>query len=360
MKFLIKVVFPLIFLFPLFSSGAELHRDITETLRAKATLIISEEIVEIPGTDTKGVLQEIELKILDGERKGELIKAQNDFLKLEIGDVVFVNHIETIEGINLYSVLEPDRRLGLLILFIIFSSIVIYFGGKEGFRSLITLLLSILLIAYVFLPSILNNLASPLLLSMVFGISLLAFSMYGTHGFNKKTSIAFFGATISILITGFLAAVLVPALNLSGFSSDEAVILNFSERGAIDMAGLLLGAIIIGVIGVLDDVTITQSSAVFELKDANNNLSMKELYKRGTQIGKDHVGALINTLALAYIGVALPLLLLFSLSETSAFILVNREIFATEIVRMLIGSIGLTLAVPITTFLAALIATKRS
>ncbi len=128
----------------------------------------------------------------------------------------------------------------------------------------------------------------------------------------------------------------------------------------LDLSGLLLGAIIIGILGILDDISITQSATVRELYNANPNLSVKDVYNRAFSVGKEHMVSLVNTLTLAYAGAALPLLLLFSQSEEDIFLLINKEIFATEITRTLIGSIGLILAVPITTILASIMLSKES
>ena len=142
-------------------------------------------------------------------------------------------------------------------------------------------------------------------------------------------------------------------LVLTGFSTDAAVYLNFSTGGKLDIAGLLLGSIIIGLLGVLDDVSITQASVVQELRGANQALGARELYRRAIRVGRDHVGSLVNTLALAYVGAALPLVLLFARSDASFLASINQEVIAVEIVRIVIGSIGLVLAVPFTTAVAA-------
>ena len=140
---------------------------------------------------------------------------------------------------------------------------------------------------------------------------------------------------------------------LTGFGADASVALNFATEGQLDFAGLLLGSIIIGMLGVLDDVAITQSSVVLQLKAANQALGSTELYRRAIIVGRDHVSSLVNTLAFAYVGAALPMVLLFSVSEASVLVTLNREIIAAELVRILVGSIGLIMAVPLTTALAA-------
>ncbi len=148
--------------------------------------------------------------------------------------------------------------------------------------------------------------------------------------------------------------------NLTGYTSDEALYLNFDTRGQINFVGLLFGGIMIGLLGVLYDIAIGQAIAIEELFRAGKHLSRADVYRRGIRIGREHIGALVNTLAIAYVGVALPLLLLITNSSTKNFAaLINREMFATEIVRILIGSIGLILAVPITTLIASALLSKN-
>lgn len=154
-----------------------------------------------------------------------------------------------------------------------------------------------------------------------------------------------------VVATGILAYIGVEAANLTGFASDEAVYLNFNTPG-LNFSGLLLGGIIIGALGVLDDIAVTQAAVVSELYGSSPNISRKEAYKRALRVGKEHVGALVNTLALAYTGAALPLLLLFSTSDSTVSSIINQEVFATEIIRTITGSIGLILTVPFTTLLA--------
>lgn len=145
---------------------------------------------------------------------------------------------------------------------------------------------------------------------------------------------------------------------LSGFGSDEAVYLNFNTHGSLDFAGLLLGGIIIGTLGVLDDIAITQTAVVRELLHTDGNLTKKDIYRKALNVGREHVGALVNTLALAYTGASLPLVLLLSQSTMPALFLINSEVFATEIIRTVVGSIGLIMTVPITTALAVLYLSK--
>ena len=177
-----------------------------------------------------------------------------------------------------------------------------------------------------------------------------ALVMLLTHGFTRTTYVALGGTILAIFATGILAHVAIVVTRLSGFFSEEAIYLNLNTGGTLDMQGLFLGAVIIGVLGLLDDVAITQVHTVAELR--KSGASGAQAFTRALRVGREHVSALVNTLALAYTGAALPVLLLFSLSEQSALLLVNREIFAAEIIRTTVGSIGLILTVPLTTWLA--------
>ena len=176
---------------------------------------------------------------------------------------------------------------------------------------------------------------------------------YVTHGVNRTTSAAVVGMIVTIALTGALAYGSIAFTGLTGWNSDEITYLNLNTGGSIDLAGLLLGGILIGLLGILYDAAIGQAVSVEELARAGTHYSKREVYTRALRIGREHVGALVNTLAIAYAGASLPLLLLFfGAGEIDIGLTLNRELFATEIVRILVGSIGLVLAVPITTAVA--------
>jgi uncharacterized membrane protein len=186
----------------------------------------------------------------------------------------------------------------------------------------------------------------------VVAATILFLAIYFTHGFNGVSTVAFSGTVFAVVLTGFLAYIGVSLAHFTGFATEEAFYLNLNTIGTLDFTGLLLGGIMIGVLGVLDDIAVTQAAVVRELYHSATYLSRKEVYKKALNVGKEHVGALVNTLALAYTGASLPLLLLFSSNDTSMSNVINQEIFATEIIRTVVGSIGLILTVPITTLLA--------
>lgn len=362
-KLLVTLIILISLVFSLERSEASVVLDEVVVVKAVVTKIIKESTEKIPGTDVIGIKQDLQVKILQGDQAGKFVSVHNDYVKLEL-DEVFWLRIETrgIEKVVIYSISDQNRLPGIIIFTVIFLLSVFFFGGIQGIRGLISLIGSIVLILYVLLPSILDG-YSPVLMTISVSTLIIVLGSYVTHGFNKTTSSAVIGMFITVLATGFLSHWAIAITKLSGFSSDEEVYLNLSTGGNIDMLGLLFGGIIIGLLGVLYDVAIGQAISVEELKNIAPTASRSLIYKRAVRIGREHIGALVNTLAIAYVGVALPLLLLFYTSNGDGVIslagTINREIFATEIIRILIGSIGLILAVPFTTFIAVYLLIKE-
>jgi uncharacterized membrane protein len=239
----------------------------------------------------------------------------------------------------------------------VFILLTVLVGGKQGIRGLLSLGGSLLLIVYVLLPGIAAG-YSPLLVSIGAASLIIIVGSYITHGANRTTTAAVLGMIITVVVTGIAAWLSVDLAHLSGYTSEEITYVHYQFNGTIDLVGLLLGGILIGLLGVLYDSAIGQAVAVEELMRAGTQLSGREIFARAMRIGREHIGALVNTLAIAYVGASLPLLLLFSKASASAGYLVNAEVLATEIIRILIGSIGLILAVPVTTLIAVLVLSK--
>jgi uncharacterized membrane protein len=179
-----------------------------------------------------------------------------------------------------------------------------------------------------------------------------------TQGWALKTHAALLGVCITLILTGALAAFAVNLSRLSGFGSEDAMFLQ-TAGASVNLRGLLLAGIIVGTLGVLDDVIVGQASAVMELAKANPAWDWRELYLRAMNIGQDHIAATVNTLVLAYVGAAMPMFLLFQLYPEPWTQTLNREIVAEEIVRTLVGSLGLIAAVPITTFIASVLRSRN-
>lgn len=338
-------------LFPTMSRAQELYDDYQGTLHGRVVEILHQEMREIPGTDTDHLYQTIRAEVLDGAKKGEIITIENDYLELDEGDKFYFNHNIDADGRETFGIINIDRKDSLIFLVGLFVLAVVVFGGWQGVRALCALVGSFFAIFYILMPGLLNG-WNPLLASFLVASGILFAAIFFTHGFNRESAVAYCGTMISVLLTGVFAMLAVHGADLSGFAADEAVYLNFNTHGTLDFTALLLGAIIIGVLGVLDDIAVTQAAVVTELYGSNPDMSRREAYKRALRVGREHVGALVNTLALAYTGAALPLLLYFYLAPTGFGAAVNSELFATEIVRMIVGSIGLILTVPIVTLLA--------
>lgn len=350
-----------LFVLPSLGFAQELVPDVTVTSKARVVKVISQEVRDVPGTDVESLYQTIRAEILEGEEKGVVVEIENDYLELKEGQVFYLSHItNSAAGEDYYVAAEVDRMPAILALVALFIAVVVFFGGIQGLRGLLALLGGLLFIAFLLLPGVLSG-YSPVLVSVVVASIIVGIGSYVTHGFNRMTTTAVLGMVATIFITGALAFFSIEFAQLSGFHTDETVYLNFNTSGAIDFAGLLLGGILIGTLGVLYDAAIGQAVSVEELSRAGEHLSRREIYKRALRIGREHIGALVNTLAIAYVGASLPLLLLFyGFSSDSIVLALNREIFATEIVRTIVGSIGIVLAVPITTAIATRLLVKEA
>jgi uncharacterized membrane protein len=322
--------------------------------KAQVVAVSDEQSSPIPGTGTNENTQNLTAVILSGPDQGLKVTFENDYTQLQVGDVFYAMHTtSSLDGTDYWSVSAPYRLNVLGALAALFVVLVIVFGGLQGIRALASLLGSFLLIFFLLVPGILNG-YSPILVSIGVSALIILVGSYVTHGFNRTTSAAVFGMIATVLLTGAIGYYFVHAAQLSGFPTEEDVYLNFDTHGTIDMVGLLFGGIMIGLLGVLYDIAIGQAIAVEELFRAGIHMTRLQVYTRAIRIGREHIGALVNTLAIAYVGSALSLILLSQ--EGSGYGLaysVNSEIFATEIVRILIGSIGLVLGVPITTLIAS-------
>ncbi|MEU8621198.1 YibE/F family protein [Streptomyces sp. NPDC048623] len=252
-----------------------------------------------------------------------------------------------------YSVTDVNRKVPIAVLAGIFALAVVIVGRMRGVMALIALAISFLVLTLFILPAIIQG-SNPLLVAIVGSSAIMLIALYMCHGLSARTSVAVLGTLVSLLLIGLLGSVFIDWAALSGNTDDNTGLIH-GLYPEIDMSGLLLAGIIIGSLGVLDDVTVTQTSAVWELHQADPDMGPRRLYRAAIRIGRDHIASVVNTLVLAYAGAALPLLLLFSIAQSSVGTVANSELVAEEIVRTLVGSIGLVASVPITTALAALV-----
>jgi uncharacterized membrane protein len=256
-----------------------------------------------------------------------------------------------------YNILDPERGRPLLVLVALFVVAVVAFGRWQGVRSLLGLGLSFVVIVGFVVPAILRG-HSPVLVAVTGAMAIMLVSLYLSHGVGPKTTAAVVGTALALGLTAVLTIGFVAATSLTGLASDEALSASFAV-GGLSLRGLLLAGIIIGGLGVLDDVTMSQASLVTELHHANPDAGFAALVGGALRVGRDHIAATVNTLFLAYAGAALPLLILFVTGQNSLGTVATTELVAVEVVRALCGSVGLIAAVPLTTVLAALVATEE-
>lgn len=272
---------------------------------------------------------------------------------LEEGDQVFLAVVENEDGTRTYQYADRDRRPLLLILGLVFAAAVVGLGRMRGLAALAGLAISVAILLWFILPAIIAG-SNAVLVALVGGGAIALVSLYLAHGYNPLTHVAALGAFSALVLTTLLSWLVVAAAHFSGFVSEEVFFLTAIPD--LDMSGLLLAGIVLGAIGALDDVTVTQASAVWEVHSANPSLGSADLYQSGIRVGRDHIVSTVNTLLLAYAGASLPLLIFFTLAAQSFGFIASSEVVALEIARTLVGSIGLVAAVPVTTWLASRLA----
>jgi uncharacterized membrane protein len=347
-------------LFPLSISAQEETSTPPKEVKYKAKIVELEK-GQCPQDRGEGECYFFTLEILDGEKKGETVESiasETDDPKLELlnykkGLKVYIVETE-VAGETGYYVKEPLRKTPVLTLTLMFILFVTAIGGIQGLSSLLGLAISFIVLFVLVIPLMLSG-TNPIMAAIIGSSIILTSSIYLSHGFNRKTSIALIGTLISLGVTAVLAYLYTMATRLTGYSTEEATFLVQLIDKTLDMRGILLASIIIGGIGILDDITVSQVSTIIELFKANPSFTWEELFKRSMRVGRDHIASMVNTLVLAYTGSALPLVMLFMASGASFEEIINFELVTEEIVRTLIGSIGLILAVPITSLIACII-----
>lgn len=353
-NFLFGALVAVLVLYPHLSHAqSELVPDTVTIQKAQVLEVTSEPDAPLRGMDVPTEMQTLKVKILDEPDAGSIVTFKNEYIQLSVGDLFYLRHTtSTLDPIDYYSVSAPYRLNVLGALAAVFLLLIIIFGGIQGIRGFASLCGSLVIIFYALIPGILYG-YSPILVGIGVSSLIIVVGSYITHGFNRTTSAAVFGMIVTVTLTGIGGYFVVQAAQLSGFNSEEARYLALNTRGAIDLVALLYGGIMIGLLGVLYDIAIGQAISVEELFRAGTHMTRIQVYKRAIRIGREHIGALVNTLAIAYVGAALPLFLLMQNATYGAAYTINTEIFATEIVRILIGGIGLILGVPITTLIAS-------
>jgi uncharacterized membrane protein len=333
---------------------------VSEVVRAKVVDVLEQN----RSSETQQPYAKLRVRATDGSIKGTSIDVEeravgptNYIREFRPGDDVLITYTRNPNGNDVAFVAEYVRTPQLVWLALIFAVTLGVVGGFQGLRSLLGMAVSFLVILRFIVPHILNG-ANPVLVSVVGALFVLVVTLYLSHGFNAKTTAALAGTVVALLLTGILGQTFIEWTRLTGLASEEVTYLSNQTGASLNFEGLLLAGLIIATLGVLDDVAVSQSSVVFELRSANPSLGAAELVRRGMRIGRDHIASTVNTLFLAYAGSSLPLLLLLSTQPEPLGVLLNRERITVEIVSALVGSLGLITAVPLTTAAAAIAVTR--
>jgi uncharacterized membrane protein len=331
-----------------------------QTYRARVAEILAETPIDLGGNIQTYQLARV--IVLEGEYAGIPLEVEYGKFRimpssqvLDPGDEIFVLVGRRADGVIEAYFVDWVRHPALLALLGVFVASILLMARWKGLRALLAMAFSLLVIIAYVIPHILAG-EDPVRVSLVGSGILLGVSLYLTYGWNLKTHASVLSMITVLVITGTLAWVFMDLARLSGMGSEEALFLMQMSDVKINLRGLLLGGIIIGALGVLDDLVTTQAAVVFELHHTDESLGFRALFEKSMRIGQDHVAATVNTLVLAYAGTSLPLLLLFTLGNGNYDYLVNVEFVTEEIVRTLVGSLGLMAAVPLTTAIAILLA----
>jgi uncharacterized membrane protein len=274
--------------------------------------------------------------------------------------IVIVNERPAVD-IQTTHIADQYRIPPMIALLASFVILVLLVARLKGLTALIGMLLSLAVLFYYMVPQILAG-ANPVLVSIITAAIISSLIIYIGHGFGYRSHIALFSMLTTLAVVAVLSSVVIKLAYLTGLGDETATYLQFPGVKSINLQGLLLGGIILAALSVLDDSIISQVSVIYQLKAVKPNISFQELWRRGMEVGQDHISTLVNTLILAYAGASLPLFILLSVNNTSQpiWVALNSQTIAEEVVRTLTGSIGLVLSIPLTTLVAAYVVHRRS
>lgn len=301
----------------------------------------------------------IKIELLSGDEKGREIEItkftygnNSEYLGLDVSETLVIRKSEVMGDIE-YSIHDKLRLWPMAMILLFFFILVIILSRAKGVGSILGLTISIAILAIYIVPMIIAG-YNPLLITLSGAAVISTLSIYLAHGFTKRTTLALLSIIATLGIAGALSILFIWLTKLSGAGSEEIYYLQISGMEGFNLKDILLSGIIVGVLGVLDDITTTQTAVIGELRQVNPSISTKELYRRGIAVGKEHIASLVNTLALAYAGASLPLFMLFAINPNDMpfWVIINSEFIVEEFVRTIVGSSALVLAVPIATFLA--------
>lgn len=331
--------------------------------RAKVNKINKETKEVYEGTDLYKTTVYFEATIKDAPLKNktvEAIQVIDDFIalvaqKINVGDNIILLSMEDDQGNDIFVFEEYHRLPSLMVLLVIFVLMVLLFGGLKGVNTIISLLLTCASIFYVFIPAIFTgyNLYKT---SILICLYITIMTILIVNGYNKKSFVAILGCFLGVLVAGLLSKIMISTLKLNGFlNNDSLYLISILKNGKADLLALIFSAIIIGSVGAVMDVAMSLSSAIYELKESVENISVKKLIKSGFTIGRDIMGTMANTLILAYIGSSLTFILVLIAYNSSFLSLLNQQMITVEILQALAGSIGILCSIPLTVIIAAVV-----
>ncbi|WIF94824.1 YibE/F family protein [Caminicella sporogenes] len=355
-------IFVAMFILTLFSVYAE---DEYKVYDAKGIVldVINEEDMNNESINT---VQNVKLKILTGKYKGEIFHIKNVQsgnpvydIPVQKGDKVIVMLEELADGNVEVNIADYVRDEYIFYLIGIFTLILLFIGKFKGLKTLITLIITMISIFKILLPLMLKG-YNPIILTVLISTFITVISIFIISGIGRKSISAILGTISGVVIAGILAFIIGGRVKLTGLSAEEAAMLLYIPQNVkFNFQYLLFSGILLGALGAVMDVSMSIASSIEEINKINRNMTVKELFLSGMNIGKDIMGTMANTLILAYTGSSIPLILLFMAYDTSLLKIINLDIVATEIIRSLSGSIGLISTIPITAITAAFLMKKN-
>jgi uncharacterized membrane protein len=298
------------------------------------------------------------VEVLDGPGEGDFVQVE---LPPEVvaagvseGETLVVTRDAGAEGGAAYNFADYERDLPIIVLALIFAVVVGAVARLRGLASLAGLAFAFFILLQFVLPGLLSE-ESPTLVSLVGSAAIMFVVLYLAHGFSARTTTALVGTLFGLTLVAVLGSIAVSVARLTGLTSEEAVTLQGYDP-TLSFSGIVLAGIVVAGLGVLNDVTITQASAIWQLNEVSPEITWRELYRRGMAVGRDHIASTVYTIVFAYAGAALPLLLIFELSPQPAWTTVTSSAVAEEVIRTVVGAIALVLAVPVTTAAGAFFA----
>lgn len=364
-KFILILVLFLLFAKPVFAQTSPLLTQAQQFFKANVVEVVEEGYKESNGA--KNYYQTIRVRIEDGTQKGKYTVIENgqnsQISKNQLvakGDEIVISQAFSQNGKSSYSIYDAYRLNMIFLALIIFFVLILLVAGIKGLGSILGMIISLIIILLFIVPSILKG-VDPLTVTLIGSSIIIVLTTYLAHGVSQKTTIALFSTLISLSLTTAFAVFAINLTKITGLGNEDFFTLQIGPTSIINIQGLFLSAIIIGTLGALNDITTTQSATIFELKKLDSKLKFTDLFQKGLAVGKEHIASLVNTLVLAYAGSSFAVFIFFVLNPAKIpyWVILNNEIVADEVIKIIAGSVGLLLAVPIVTLIASYVFSRK-